>query len=95
MLFDNDIYGIFYYNFQRINIVDKFLFIVRFNFFVYPYNYLIRKLIILDHPCPKGSKDNQFAPFRVGVNELIVSIIFSLLGKPTDIHIIFKSMVKI
>jgi len=31
----------------------------------------VRKLIILDHPRPKGNKDDQFAPFREGVNELI------------------------
>ena len=34
------------------------------------YDLLFRKLIILDHPNPKGSKDNQFAP-RGGVNKLI------------------------
>ena len=31
-------------------------------------------MIILDYPYPKGSKDNQFAPFRDGVNELINKI---------------------
>ncbi len=34
---------------------------------------VVNLLIILDYPCPnKGSKENQFAPFRGGVNELIV-----------------------
>ena len=37
----------------------------------------LRKLIILDHPNPKGNKDDQFAPFRDGVNELIGHILFS------------------
>jgi len=34
----------------------------------------VRKLIVPVYPSPKGSRDNQFAPFRVGVNELIFRI---------------------
>lgn len=30
----------------------------------------IRKLIFSENPDPKGSRKNQFAPFRAGVNEL-------------------------
>lgn len=34
----------------------------------------VHKLIIAVYSSPKGSRDNQFAPFRVGVNELIFRI---------------------
>ena len=35
---------------------------------------VVHKLIISENPGPKGSRDNQFAPFRAGVNELIFRI---------------------
>lgn len=38
--------------------------------------YLIRNLIISEYSGPKKSGDNQFAPLGVGVNELIVKILF-------------------
>jgi hypothetical protein len=50
----------------------------------YPKSCLNRQFIILDHPVFRGSKDDQFVPFRGGVVELIVSII--LTGKHTDRH---------
>ncbi len=33
--------------------------------------YTNRKLIFFIYPSPKGSEENQFAPFRAGVNKLI------------------------
>ena len=36
----------------------------------------VSKLIIPDYPNPKGSRNNQFAPFRDGVNELIFKVQF-------------------
>jgi len=35
----------------------------------------------IDYPSHRGSMYNQLAPFRIGVNELIESIIFSFMGK--------------
>ena len=35
----------------------------------------VRKFIVPVYPSPEGSRNNQFAPFRIGVNELILSII--------------------
>ena len=40
-------------------------------FFDDPFECLTRKLFILDHPGIEGSKDDQFASFKGGVNELI------------------------
>lgn len=41
---------------------------------VYSECYMVRKLIVPVYPSPKGSRDNQFAPFRVGVNEFLPDI---------------------
>jgi hypothetical protein len=34
--------------------------------------YPVRKLIVSGYPVPKGCSANQSAPFRGGVNELII-----------------------
>jgi len=40
-------------------------------------------LIFFIYPVPKGSEENQFAPFRVGVNKLIFNDTV-ILGIKTD-----------
>jgi hypothetical protein len=37
--------------------------------------YSNRKLISFIYPCPKGSEENQFAPFRAGVNKLVFRVV--------------------
>ena len=50
-----------------------------------PLIYPVSKLILPEYPSPEGSRNNQFAPFRGGVNELIFST-KKHLGTNTDNH---------